>query len=140
MVARMMHDANVFAEKGLPAFKGVAVAFMPYCDEARDIQDWAYEQARVTVMVLAHCTHTLTWLNEKRAEFDFIIVDIEHVGGVHAAIDLCLGIRQTRPDSKIFLLSGETERDDSGSERRAICDATLKKPLTHRRFTDTLMS
>lgn len=134
----MLHEARIFCEPRVPAFTGNAIAFMPYSDEARDIQDWAYEQRHINVMVLAYCPETLAWLGEKKTEFDVIIVDIDHVGGVHAAIDLCLGIRKTRPNSRIILLSAETERDDFGSERLAICDGTLRKPVSHSRFVDAL--
>lgn len=134
----MLHEAKIFCKPHVPAFTGNAVAFMSYSDEARDIQDWSYEQHHMNVAVLAYCPESLAWLGEKKAEFDVIIVDVEHVGGVHAAIDLCLGIRQSRPGSRIILLSGETERDDFGSERLAICDATLRKPVSHRRFIDAL--
>jgi len=134
----MLHDMKVFVEPRVPAITGTAVAFMPYSDEARDIQDWAFEMSKANVIVLAQCQQELAWLRDKKAEFDFIVVDIEHVGGVHAAVELCLNIRNDRPNSKIILLSDDTERDDFGSERIAICDATLKKPVTHRRFTDLL--
>lgn len=136
----MLHDAKIFIEPRVPAFTGIAVAFMPYSDEARDVQDWAYETGQISVMVLAYCAESLTWLGDKRTDFDFIVVDVEHVGGVHAAVELCLGIRTARPNSKIYLLSGDTERDDFGSERLPICDGTLKKPLTHRRFVDAMMA
>lgn len=135
----MLHDAKVFVEPRIPAVTGAAVAFMPYSDEARDIQDWTFETSGAGLIVLAHCDEPRAWLHGKKVEFDFIVVDIEHVGGVHAAVELCLDIRKERPDTKIILLSDDSERDDFGSERIAICDATLKKPLTHGRFTDLLI-
>ena len=135
----MLHDAKVFVEPRVPAITGTAVAFMPYSEEARDVQDWAFDMSSVTVVVLAKCQDQLAWLRNRKVEFDFIVVDIEHVGGVHAAVELCLGIRAECPNSRIILLSDDAERDDFGSERIAICDATFKKPLTHSRFTEALI-
>jgi len=43
----MLHEAKIFCEPRVPAFTGNAIAFMPYSDEARDIQDWAYEQRHI---------------------------------------------------------------------------------------------
>jgi AmiR/NasT family two-component response regulator len=134
----MAGATNVFVTSGTTGRSRIAVAFMPYSNDARDIQDWAYQAAQINVVVLANYENPLAWLGQKRCEFDFIFVDIEHAGGVHAAIDLCLGIRTEHPKSKIILLSDNSDRDDFGTERLAICDATLKKPVTYERLTDAI--
>lgn len=57
-------------------------------------------------------------------------VDADFLGDVERTVDLCLRIRNYVPDMKLILISSEIRGHDLTAERSAICDATLKAPLS----------
>ncbi|WFE73792.1 hypothetical protein [Roseinatronobacter sp. S2] len=123
----------------LPRFDGVAAAFMGFSDEAQDMQNWVYDLLRVNIMAVSYSERALEWLTTSGISLDFVIVDVEHLGGVHKAINFCLTIRKALPDMKIILISDEVSGDDFGSERKSVCDGTLMKPISQTRLLDAIL-
>ena len=61
---------------------------------------------------------------------DVVFIDADFVGDVAETIDLCLRMRNYSRNSVLILISSEVTGHDLTAERSAICDATLKTPLT----------
>lgn len=135
-----MYDyGNDMSIPPVPRFEGVAAAFMGFSDEAQDMQNWVYDLLRVNIMAVSYSERALDWLTKSGISLDFVIVDVEHLGGVHKALDFCLDIRKALPDMKIILISDEVSGDDFGSERKAVCDGTLMKPVSQTRLLDAIL-
>ena len=59
-------------------------------------------------------------------------VDADFMGDLGETVDLCLRLRNRSPGTPLILISSEVRDHDLTAERAAICDATLKTPLTER--------
>ena len=59
-----------------------------------------------------------------------LFVDADSVGDAGETVDLCLHLRARSPNTPLILISSDVRDHDLTAERAAICDATLKKPLT----------
>ncbi|MDD7972458.1 hypothetical protein [Roseinatronobacter alkalisoli] len=135
-----MYDyGNDMSIPPIPRFDGVAVAFMAFSDETQDMQNWVYDILRVNIMAVSYSDRALEWLKSSAMKLDFVIVDVEHLGGVHQALNFCLAIRAALPDLKIILISDEVAGDDFGSERKPVCDGTLMKPISQTRLLDAVL-
>jgi hypothetical protein len=62
------------------------------------------------------------------------IVNLDAFDAVEDAVDWLLRFRQTKPDCIVLAVSSFVLGDDLGSDRRAICDATLRWPISKSRF------
>lgn len=122
-----------------PTYKGIALLIGPFDSNCIDIRDWAYDFAKINVMGVSFSSETIKWLEGLEIEFDFAVVDLDHFDTIDRCIDLCLLVRRLQPDCKIILVSEDVSRDDFGSERKPIADATLQKPVSRTRFLDTLL-
>ena len=61
-----------------------------------------------------------------------VFVDADFMGDVVETVDLCLRMRNHFRNSILIVISSELRGNDLTAERSAICDATLKTPLTER--------
>lgn len=68
------------------------------------------------------------------------LIDIECLGGISRSYDLLRGIRDQFPRIAIVIYSDRTTAHDFGTERSAICDATLKRPFTQRDLETAIVS
>lgn len=135
-----MYDyGNDMSIPPIPRFDGVAAAFMGFTDETQDMQNWVYDLLRVNIMAVSYSDRALEWLTKSAIPLAFVIVDVEHLGGVHKALNFCLEIRKALPAMKIILISDEVGGDDFGSERRPVCDGTLMKPISQTRLLDAIL-
>lgn len=66
---------------------------------------------------------------DRPEDWDCIIADLDGAGDMEAAVDEMLIFRDSCPDIPVLLLSSEVSRDDFSRTRRAIGDATLRKPV-----------
>ncbi len=57
-------------------------------------------------------------------------VDADLMGDLEETISFCLQLRNFDPSVKIIMVSSQVRGHDLTAERAAICDATLKSPLT----------
>jgi hypothetical protein len=62
--------------------------------------------------------------------FRYLVVNIDAFEDCDAAVTTLLEFRQLRGDVVVVLVSSAVAMDDLGSERRLICDATLRAPVT----------
>ena len=72
--------------------------------------------------------------------FDWIILDFDRFADVEDGIDTLMSFRRLCPAAGVVLVSRTVAADDTGGERRAICDATLRNPLTPARLSAALAS
>ena len=63
-------------------------------------------------------------------EANICFVDADCMDEVEDTVSFCLGIRNFEPNVKIVIVSSEVRGHDLTAERAAICDATLKSPLS----------
>ena len=77
---------------------------------------------------------------EYRLGFSHILVNIDAFHDVECAVDALLAYRSTSPDVVVVACSQMVSRDDFGCERTAICDATLKMPISTSRLAKGLVS
>lgn len=76
----------------------------------------------------------LEWLDQYATGFDLSLVDADHLGDPGDVVDFGQRLRRFAPALPIIMASSSVAQDDLTTERMAICDATLKKPLTHARL------
>jgi len=62
--------------------------------------------------------------------FPYLVVNIDAFEDCGAAVTALLSFRSFRAESIVILVSAEVAVDDLGAERRMICDATLRAPVT----------
>ena len=76
----------------------------------------------------------LEWIDQYSCDFDLAIVDCDHVGDYGDVIDMGRRLRRHAPGLPVIMVSSRVTSDDLTTERMAICDATLRKPLTRGGF------
>lgn len=70
--------------------------------------------------------------------YDGIVVNLDRFGDVDMGIDRLLRYRRACPTSFVVIATADVASDDFGHHRRAICDSTLRLPLTASRVTEAL--
>ncbi|MBD3765706.1 MAG: hypothetical protein IE927_13545 [Rhodobacterales bacterium] len=66
--------------------------------------------------------------------WSMLLVDLDDLGGIAAVIDDLVAIRAAVPDLPVLPFTQDTEADDLSHLRLAICDATLKLPVSQTRL------
>lgn len=69
-----------------------------------------------------------------------VVVNLDAFEDLAAGVDALIEFRESAPDIGIVLCSERVGGDDFGSERSAICDATLKLPATTPRLAAGLLA
>ena len=67
-------------------------------------------------------------------DFDMILVDFDKFNDVDDGIEGLFDLRAHAPELPVIIVSSRVAGDDYGRERRSICDATLRKPVSGRRM------
>jgi hypothetical protein len=70
--------------------------------------------------------------------FTHVIVNLDAYESTEDAVDALLDFRKAAPDSVVIAVSSMVVGDDFGQERSAICDVTLRMPVTERRLRQGL--
>jgi len=65
-----------------------------------------------------------------RAAFAMLIVDIDGFGGPASVVDRLGDLRRRHPSLPVIVISGEVRFNDFTAERLAICDVTLRAPVS----------
>jgi hypothetical protein len=68
-----------------------------------------------------------------------IIVDMTAIGQIQDAVEALTSFRKIAPSLCVVLVSQSVACDDFGSERNAICDVTLRAPLSSERLRRGLL-
>lgn len=63
--------------------------------------------------------------------FSLFVIDIDSLGGIAAAIDGVLALRDARPCTPLILVSAEVAASDFSTERLRLCDVTLRAPASY---------
>lgn len=71
--------------------------------------------------------------------FTHIIINIDAYEGVEDAVEALTEFRIESPGTVVIAVSKKVADDDFGTERNAICDATLRLPLTERRLRRSMI-
>lgn len=66
--------------------------------------------------------------------FTHLVVNFDRFTDTEEGVDMLLDFRKRCPHVVVILVSSDVARDDFGSERAAICDATLRSPWSKERM------
>lgn len=89
------------------------------------------------VAIAPHATH-LCAVADMGKSFTHIIVNLDAFGCMEDAVEALLKFRTLAPENIVIAVSSLVGGDDLGQERSAICDATLRLPVTERRLREGL--
>ena len=93
------------------------------------LRDWLGRWgAKLTAMPIRSLP--LEWFDRYASSFDAALVDADFLGDEGAMIDFGIRLRRYAPDLPIIILSSRVAQSDFSTERMAICDVTLRPPLT----------
>lgn len=71
-------------------------------------------------------------------EIGLIVVDIDSCGGISKVIPELIAFRRMSPGTPVILISAESEADDFSTIRLALCDVTLRGPVSVARLDQAL--
>jgi CheY-like chemotaxis protein len=71
--------------------------------------------------------------------FNHVIVNLDSFDSIQAAVEALLTFRKRAPNVTVVAVSSDVSGDDLGRERTAICDATLRAPISQERFRTGLI-
>jgi CheY-like chemotaxis protein len=101
--------------------------------ELDPVTEWVEGMGGSTVIV-GEGLLPFEWLDQYAATFDLALFDCDHVGDQGDVIDFGLRLRRYAPDMPVIMVSSRVAAHDFSAERMAICDVTLKKPVTRSAF------
>ncbi len=91
--------------------------------------DWLAEKgARITHMPLRRLP--LDWFDTHADSHDVAFVDADYLGDEGAMIDFGMRLRRFCPGMPIIMATRRVTTSDYSTERMAICDVTLRMPVT----------
>lgn len=108
-----------------------------YGDWSGDVAEWL-KALGGHAMVVGERLLPLEWIDQYAGDFDLALIDADHIGDPGDVVDLGLRLRRYAPGLPLVFVSSRVSQDDLGTDRAAICDATLRKPLTRRAFLRAL--
>jgi len=112
-----------------------------YCGQEDTVcklyRQWASEQG-ANLGLVEKPEQVVEALIRHRGRIDFVMVDVDSLGDVGAAIDLCIYIRNCSPEVTIILVSSEVAADDFTAERMMACDSTLRSPISSMRMREAI--
>jgi hypothetical protein len=74
-----------------------------------------------------------------RMNIDFLLMNFDVFEDVEDGVDALMAFRLQRPEASVVLVSRAVAGDDLGGERRVICDATLRAPVSADRLRAGLL-
>lgn len=92
--------------------------------------------AKLTAMPIRSLS--FEWFDRYANSFDAALIDADFLGDDGTMIDFGLRLRRFAPYLPIIVLSSRVTRSDYSTERMAICDVTLRTPLTASTLLDAL--
>lgn len=70
--------------------------------------------------------------------FTHVVINIDAFNTSHEAVDALMEFRMQQKETVVVLVSAAVSGDDFGSDRKMLCDATLRAPLSLNRIRDGL--
>jgi DNA-binding response OmpR family regulator len=103
-----------------------------FCDRPGPLDpllDWLTEKgARITHFSLRRLP--LDWFDTYADSHDVALVDADFLGDEGAMIDFGMRLRRFAPTMPVIMASRRVTTSDYSTERMAICDVTLRMPVT----------
>jgi DNA-binding response OmpR family regulator len=103
-----------------------------FCDRPGPLDpllDWLAEKgAQITHFPLRRLP--LDWFDTYAGSHDVALVDADFLGDEGAMIDFGMRLRRFSPAMPVIMASRRVTTSDSSTERMAICDVTLRMPVT----------
>lgn len=98
----------------------------------RDLHDIRLGLRLIGYEAIASCSNLEQLENIPTASMGFthVLVNIDAFDEVEIAVEALIRFRSTDPDLVILAFSAMVSGDDFGTERRDICDATIKLPVS----------
>lgn len=81
-----------------------------------------------------HSVHQLEDLAGMAGVFTHVLVNLDAFEDVESGVEALLELRSAAPGLAVVLFSSQVAGDDLGAERSAICDATLRLPVSPTRL------
>lgn len=66
----------------------------------------------------------------RRAAFRMLVIDIDGFGGAQLVVERLMDLRRRAPSVPVIVISAEVQFHDFTTERLAICDVTLRAPVS----------
>jgi len=66
----------------------------------------------------------------RRAAFRMLVIDIDGFGGAQLVVARLMDLRRRVPSLPVIVISAEVQFHDFTTERLAVCDVTLRAPVT----------
>lgn len=102
-------------------------------EERASLRD-SLRQIGVKVVAVAASSTKLPNLAEMGKSFTHVIFNVDAQDSVDDAVTALMDFRRRLPDVVVIAVSFKVGADDHGQERNAICDTTLRLPVTERRL------
>jgi hypothetical protein len=105
----------------------------PFADLQDELCNWIVDvgaQASMTGAILP----SVHWVARRADKFDAVLLDADHIGAVESLVETGFDLRRAAPQLPIVILSSQVSCHDFSRERQAICDATLRRPLSRSAF------
>lgn len=91
-------------------------------------RDWILRQHATVLQVPSLSNIRSTWIGGKK--ISHLIVQIDYFGGIWEVFDELRRIRNTLSELPVILVSYDFAQDDFRCERLALCDASLRAPVS----------
>lgn len=113
----------------LPAAARIAIFSGPGGCIQEGALTWLGAQG-AALRIMALSLLSADWFDRHAMAFHAALVDADFLGDDGAMIDFCLRLRRFAPDLPVIVVSSRVARSDFTAERKAICDVTLRSPVT----------
>lgn len=114
--------------------RGLSLFFGKAGDVSSCVNDWVRRMGGNLMLTDLESTSERR-LRRSVHRVDFCLVDESSIGDVCQVVEQCLFLRRAVPNMPLLLLSSSVKDDDFSTERMAICDATLRTPLSRAAFS-----
>lgn len=120
-----------------PEVTDYCVLLVGFDGESHQVVRDCFRQAGARTTASCRSTSQLADVREMRFRFTHIVVNADAEEGLEVIIDNLLSFRRSTIDIAVLLVSEQVAGDDFGCERDAICDGTLKYPVSVARMNDS---
>lgn len=121
-------------------FKGAHILMVGFaqCDQL-DLEQ-SLSALGVPIVTSVSCLRPLDEVTRLTSSFTYMLVNFDAFDNPEAGIDALIAFRAHAPESVVVVCSAQVGGDDLGRERRAICDATLRLPVSNSRLANVLLA
>lgn len=125
-----------FGGGGVPSMQIVALGFNAV---ERTWLKCSLERIGLKTVPVATHLFNLSSISEVEQRFSHAIINFDSYASTEDAVDALISFRQKDLGLCVVVVTTRVARDDLGLERSAICDVTLRWPLTDKRLWEGLV-